>query len=101
MHSRLSASSLSTCRLPPSGSGARSETLVWADDHLAASELSRSSQTESGRRRNRLPSCRRTVGQTPLACPAGPYDRAVKALGHVEITDVITLIGDYTSVSMM
>jgi 4-carboxymuconolactone decarboxylase len=30
----------------------------------------------------------------------GLYDRAVKALGHVGITDVITLIGYYTSVSM-
>ena len=28
------------------------------------------------------------------------YDRAVKALGHVGITDVITLIGYYTMVSM-
>ena len=28
----------------------------------------------------------------------GLYDRAVKALGHVGITDVITLIGYYTSV---
>ena len=30
----------------------------------------------------------------------GLYDRAVKALGHIGITDVITLIGYYTSVSM-
>jgi 4-carboxymuconolactone decarboxylase len=30
----------------------------------------------------------------------GLYDRAVKALDHVGITDVITLIGFYTSVSM-
>ena len=30
----------------------------------------------------------------------GLYDRAVKALGHVGITDVICLIGFYTSVSM-
>jgi hypothetical protein len=30
----------------------------------------------------------------------GLFDRAVKALGHVGITDVITLIGYYTSVSM-
>ena len=30
----------------------------------------------------------------------GLYDRAVKALGHVGITDVITLMGYYTSVSM-
>ena len=30
----------------------------------------------------------------------GFYDRAVKALGHIGITDVITLIGYYTSVSM-
>jgi 4-carboxymuconolactone decarboxylase len=28
------------------------------------------------------------------------YDRAVQALGHVGITDVITLMGYYTSVSM-
>jgi 4-carboxymuconolactone decarboxylase len=28
------------------------------------------------------------------------YDRAVKALGHTGITDVITLMGYYTSVSM-
>jgi 4-carboxymuconolactone decarboxylase len=28
------------------------------------------------------------------------YGRAVKALGHVGITDVITLMGYYTSVSM-
>ena len=32
--------------------------------------------------------------------PKGLYDRAVKALGHVGITDVITLIGYYTMVSM-
>jgi 4-carboxymuconolactone decarboxylase len=30
----------------------------------------------------------------------GLYDRAVKAFGHVGITDVITLMGYYTSVSM-
>jgi 4-carboxymuconolactone decarboxylase len=30
----------------------------------------------------------------------GLYDRAVEALGHVGITDVITLMGFYTSVSM-
>src|SRR6202045_5529971 len=30
----------------------------------------------------------------------GLYDRAVEALGHVGITDVITLMGYYTSVSM-
>ena len=30
----------------------------------------------------------------------GLYDRAVKVLGHVGITDVITLMGYYTSVSM-
>ena len=30
----------------------------------------------------------------------GLYDRAVKALGHLGITDVITLMGYYTSVSM-
>jgi 4-carboxymuconolactone decarboxylase len=30
----------------------------------------------------------------------GLYDRAVKALGHVGITDVITLMGHYSSVSM-
>jgi len=32
--------------------------------------------------------------------PKGLYDRAVKALGHVGITDAITLMGYYTSVSM-
>jgi 4-carboxymuconolactone decarboxylase len=32
--------------------------------------------------------------------PRGLYDRAVKELGHVGITDVITLMGYYTSVSM-
>ncbi len=32
--------------------------------------------------------------------PQGLYDRAVKALGHVGITDVITLMGHYTSVAM-
>ena len=32
--------------------------------------------------------------------PRGLYDRAVQALGHVGITDVITLMGHYTSVSM-
>jgi 4-carboxymuconolactone decarboxylase len=32
--------------------------------------------------------------------PQGLYDRAVQALGHVGITDVITLMGYYTSVSM-
>ncbi len=32
--------------------------------------------------------------------PRGLFDRAVKALGHVGITDVITLMGYYTSVSM-
>jgi 4-carboxymuconolactone decarboxylase len=30
----------------------------------------------------------------------GLYDRAVEALGHVGITDVITLMGFYTSVGM-
>ena len=30
----------------------------------------------------------------------GLYDRAVEVLGHVGITDVITLMGHYTSVSM-
>ena len=30
----------------------------------------------------------------------GLHDRAVKALGHVGITDVITLMGHYTSVAM-
>ena len=30
----------------------------------------------------------------------GLYDRAVAALGHVGITDVITLMGYYTSVAM-
>ena len=30
----------------------------------------------------------------------GLYDRAVNALGHVGITDVITLMGHYSSVSM-
>lgn len=32
--------------------------------------------------------------------PRGLYDRAVEALGHVGITDVITLMGFYSSVSM-
>jgi 4-carboxymuconolactone decarboxylase len=32
--------------------------------------------------------------------PKGLYDRAVKALGHVGITDTITLMGHYTSVAM-
>jgi hypothetical protein len=32
--------------------------------------------------------------------PKGLYDRAIKALGHVGITDVIILMGYYTSVSM-
>ena len=32
--------------------------------------------------------------------PRGLYDRAVRLLGHVGITDVITLMGYYTSVSM-
>ena len=32
--------------------------------------------------------------------PKGLFDRAVKALGHVGITDVITLMGYYTSVSL-
>lgn len=32
--------------------------------------------------------------------PRGLHDRAVKTLGHVSITDVITLMGHYTSVSM-
>ena len=32
--------------------------------------------------------------------PQGLYDRAVKALGHIGITDVITLMGHYTSVAM-
>jgi 4-carboxymuconolactone decarboxylase len=36
----------------------------------------------------------------PRWIPQGLYDRAVKALGHVGITDVITLMGHYTSVSM-
>lgn len=32
--------------------------------------------------------------------PRGLYDRAAKALGHVGITDVITLMGHYSSVAM-
>jgi 4-carboxymuconolactone decarboxylase len=32
--------------------------------------------------------------------PQGLYERAVKALGHVGITDVITLMGHYSSVAM-
>ena len=32
--------------------------------------------------------------------PRGLYERAVKTLGHVGITDVITLMGHYTSVAM-
>jgi 4-carboxymuconolactone decarboxylase len=32
--------------------------------------------------------------------PRGLYQRAVEALGHVGITDVITLMGHYTSVAM-
>lgn len=32
--------------------------------------------------------------------PKGLYDRAVKALEHVGVTDVITLMGHYTSVAM-
>ncbi len=32
--------------------------------------------------------------------PRGLYDRAVKVLGHVSITDVITLMGHYSSVAM-
>jgi 4-carboxymuconolactone decarboxylase len=31
---------------------------------------------------------------------SGLHDRAVKALGHVGITDVITLMGHYSNVSM-
>jgi 4-carboxymuconolactone decarboxylase len=33
--------------------------------------------------------------------PRGLHDRAVKALGHVGITDVVTLMGHYTSVAMI
>src|SRR5262249_39147203 len=32
--------------------------------------------------------------------PRGLYERALKTLGHVSITDVITLMGHYTSVAM-
>jgi 4-carboxymuconolactone decarboxylase len=32
--------------------------------------------------------------------PRGLYDRAVKALDHVGITDVITLMGHYSGVAM-
>jgi 4-carboxymuconolactone decarboxylase len=32
--------------------------------------------------------------------PRGLHDRAVKVLGHVGVTDVITLMGHYTSVAM-
>ena len=32
--------------------------------------------------------------------PRGLYERAVKALGHVSITDAITLMGHYSSVAM-
>ena len=32
--------------------------------------------------------------------PRGLYQRAVEALGHVGVTDVITLMGHYTSVAM-
>ena len=49
------------------------------------------------------PGRRTRNGGLPVECAVGfegLYDRAVKALGHVGITDVITLIGYYTSVSM-
>jgi len=32
--------------------------------------------------------------------PQGLYDRAVKILGHNGITDVITLLGEYTAISL-
>lgn len=32
--------------------------------------------------------------------PRGLHDRAIKALGHVGVTDVITLMGHYSSVAM-
>ena len=32
--------------------------------------------------------------------PKGLYDRAVETLGHVGITDVIALMGHYSSVAM-
>jgi len=41
-----------------------------------------------------------TVLSTARWVPRGLYERAVKALGHVGITDVITLMGHYSSVAM-
>jgi 4-carboxymuconolactone decarboxylase len=32
--------------------------------------------------------------------PRGLYERAIEGLGHVGITDVITLMGHYSSVAM-
>jgi 4-carboxymuconolactone decarboxylase len=32
--------------------------------------------------------------------PQGLYDRAVKALGHESVTDMIVLMGYYTAVSL-
>jgi 4-carboxymuconolactone decarboxylase len=41
----------------------------------------------------------RRASRIRAGSPRG-YDRAVEALGHVGITDVICLMGFYTSVSM-
>jgi 4-carboxymuconolactone decarboxylase len=32
--------------------------------------------------------------------PQGLYDRAVKTLGHIGITDVIAVLGEYTAISL-
>jgi len=72
------------------------------------------SYTDTERSRRCFPGCRRrsttsasrssTRWRPAFAnsrwVPKGLYDRAVEALGHAGITDVICLMGFYTSVSM-
>ena len=50
----------------------------------------------------RKANCAGTSTQTEeiARCPMGAHDRAVAALGHVGITDVICQMAFYTSVSM-
>ena len=49
--------------------------------------------------RGRLPGPNRIYVHNPKLAK-GLYERAVDALGHVGVTDVITLMGFYTSVAM-
>ena len=70
---------------------------------LPAANGRSAAQRAAGVIRRRARRDRLRDGDLPVEFALGPqglYDRAVKALGHVGITDVITLMGYYTSVSM-